>query len=187
MANNLRHTVHARRSLRGGAVLLLLAATALGIPARAGGEPGTSRVPLPQVTIYKGDECVAPVEDMRRNHFEYILHQRDETVHKGIRTKRFSLKNCIDCHADPKTNSVLGKDGFCESCHVYAGVRIDCFSCHSDAPQEDAAADTAQRAEGAARALSPSGAERRRWMKAISRRLGADTAPTRPLSGITAP
>ena len=90
----------------------------------------------PVVKTFKGDKCVEPTEEMRRNHMKKILHQRDETMHKGIRTQKYSLKNCVDCHADPKTNSVLGKDGFCESCHVYASVSIDCFTCHSSAPEK---------------------------------------------------
>jgi hypothetical protein len=90
----------------------------------------------PTVKTYKGDKCVEDTEFMRRNHMKVILHQRDETMHRGIRTQKYSLKNCVDCHADPKTNSVLGKDGFCESCHVYASVSIDCFTCHSSAPEK---------------------------------------------------
>ena len=69
---------------------------------------------------------------MRHQHFEFILHHRDQTVRKGIRTTDFSLKNCVNCHADPKTNSVLGPKGFCQECHTYAAVSIDCFSCHTD-------------------------------------------------------
>ena len=80
---------------------------------------------------------------MRRNHMKLILHQRDETMHRGIRTQKYSLKNCVDCHADPKTNSVLGKDGFCESCHVYASVSIDCFTCHTSAPEKNGQAPKA--------------------------------------------
>ena len=38
---------------------------------------------------------------MRERHWEFILHQRDETVHKGIRTTRHSLKNCLECHVQP--------------------------------------------------------------------------------------
>ena len=91
----------------------------------------------PTIKIFKGDKCVRPTEDMRRNHMKYILHQRDQTMHEGIRTARYSLKNCVDCHADPKTNSVLGKDGFCASCHQYAAVSIDCFSCHSPSPENN--------------------------------------------------
>ncbi len=104
-----------------------------------------TRVPVPVVQINKdrGEQCVEPTEEMRRNHMEKILHQRDETMHRGIRTTKHSLKNCIDCHADPKTNSVLGKDGFCESCHRYASVGIDCFSCHSAEREAQAAAPSA--------------------------------------------
>ncbi|MBE9515715.1 MAG: hypothetical protein IME93_01935 [Proteobacteria bacterium] len=80
----------------------------------------------------KGDKCVEPTDIMRRNHMDLIQHQRDDTLRRGIRTEKFSLKGCINCHADPKTNSVLGEDGFCESCHKYTAVSVDCFGCHND-------------------------------------------------------
>lgn len=94
----------------------------------------------PTAKVYKGkgENCVEPTETMRRDHMKMILHQRDETMHKGIRTQKHSLKNCIECHADPQTNSVLGKNGFCESCHQYAAVTIDCFSCHNPSPEKNA-------------------------------------------------
>jgi hypothetical protein len=98
------------------------------------------RVPMPVHTIAQGEKCVEPTPEMRRNHMEKILHQRDRTMHDGIRTKQYSLKNCVNCHADTKTNSVLGKDGFCESCHRYASVSIDCFSCHTSERETQAAA-----------------------------------------------
>lgn len=124
-----------RTSHKFGFALMLLAASTLatGSIASAHGDEqkNKSRVPVPQHSIAKGDKCVEPTDVMRKRHMEFILHQRDETMHKGIRTKQHSLKNCINCHADPKTGSVLGKDGFCESCHAYAAVSIDCFSCHS--------------------------------------------------------
>jgi len=70
---------------------------------------------------------------MRRNHMELIRHQRDLTVREGIRTTKHSLANCVDCHADPKTGRVTGsKDAFCEGCHTYAAVKLDCFECHAD-------------------------------------------------------
>ncbi|MDH4133564.1 MAG: hypothetical protein OEV31_02115 [Gammaproteobacteria bacterium] len=102
---------------------------------------GVRHVPRPIHHEPQGEKCVAPTSEMRRNHMEKILHQRDQTMHQGIRTAQYSLKNCVDCHADPKTGSVLGKEGFCESCHRYAAVQIDCFSCHS--AQRDAKAETA--------------------------------------------
>ncbi len=86
----------------------------------------------PVVKIHRGGQCVKDTEYMRRNHMKVILHQRDKTMHQGIRTTKHSLKNCVDCHADPATNSVLGQDGFCSSCHEYASVKSDCFTCHTD-------------------------------------------------------
>ncbi|WP_372523700.1 hypothetical protein [Sulfuricaulis sp.] len=118
--------------------MAVAAASLLSVTAVLASETGGAKSVIgPVVKIYKGDKCVEPTEEMRRNHMKKILHQRDETMHKGIRTQKYSLKNCVDCHADPKTNSVLGKDGFCESCHVYASVSIDCFSCHSAAPEKN--------------------------------------------------
>lgn len=97
----------------------------------------STRVPVPLFKITKGDKCVEPTDIMREQHMEFILHQRDETVHRGVRTSKHSLKNCISCHADPVTKSVLGKEGFCEACHAYAAVSMDCFSCHTDKATEN--------------------------------------------------
>jgi hypothetical protein len=91
----------------------------------------SGRVAMPAFSIEKGDACVAPTEEMRRNHMTMLLHQRDGTVRQGLREPRFSLKGCVDCHASRKTGSVLGKEGFCSSCHLYASVSIDCFECHT--------------------------------------------------------
>jgi hypothetical protein len=64
---------------------------------------------------------------------ELLRHQRDRTVHAGVRTKEHSLANCVGCHASRETGRVTGSaDAFCESCHAYVGVRLDCFECHSD-------------------------------------------------------
>ena len=119
-------------SLRPWLALIALA----GVTSAVAGE-SKNRVPVPNVVIHKGEQCVEPTEDMRRNHMEYILHQRDDTVHQGIRTSRHSLKNCVNCHADPQTGSVLGKDGFCEACHTYAAVKMDCFGCHTHKAEKE--------------------------------------------------
>jgi len=80
-------------------------------------------------------ECVRPEDEMKKNHMKYILHQRDETMHKGVRTKQFSLKECINCHIPKDSQVRFGDDKhFCSSCHNYAGVSIDCFQCHMDRP-----------------------------------------------------
>ena len=97
-------------------------------------------VALPTIKIEKGEACVLPTARMRRDHMKILLHQRDLTMHQGVRESRFSLKNCIDCHAGRETGSVLGKDGFCSSCHAYVAVSIDCFECHSPQRRAQAAA-----------------------------------------------
>jgi hypothetical protein len=83
-------------------------------------------------------ECVAPEAEMRRNHMNYILHQRDATMHEGVRTRQFALEECINCHAveDESGEFVRVEDPrhFCASCHTYAAVKIDCFQCHADVP-----------------------------------------------------
>jgi len=95
-------------------------------------------VAMPVIKIEKGDACVAPTAEMRRDHMKFLLHQRDRTMHAGLREPRFSLKNCVNCHASRETGSVLGKDGFCASCHAYAAVSIDCFECHTPQRQREA-------------------------------------------------
>ena len=94
----------------------------------------------PRFKIERGEACVAPVAEMRRDHMKMLLHQRDRTMREGLREPRFSLKGCVDCHASRETGSVLGKDGFCSSCHAYAAVKLDCFECHSPRRQKRAAA-----------------------------------------------
>ena len=56
-------------------------------------------VPLPVITPAKGTQCVEPVEIIRREHMDMLDHQRDDTVHGGIRGKKHSLVGCIECHA----------------------------------------------------------------------------------------
>ena len=94
---------------------------------------------LPSVPKGKGDKCVEPTADMRKNHMEYILHQRDNTLRRGIRTSKHSLKECIECHNAPakdgKVARIGEKDHFCSSCHTYAAVNVDCFECHADKPE----------------------------------------------------
>ena len=104
------------------------------------GRRPAERVALPVIKIEKGEACVAPTGEMRRDHMKMLFHQRDRTLRQGLREPRFSLKGCVDCHASRETGSVLGKDGFCSSCHAYAAVSIDCFECHTPAQQKQAAA-----------------------------------------------
>ena len=57
---------------------------------------------LPAIPAAAGDQCVEPTEVMRRRHMDFILHQRDETVHKGVRTEKHRFVNCVNCHVQPQ-------------------------------------------------------------------------------------
>lgn len=87
---------------------------------------------LPKLDTGKGGQCVEDTEWMRKNHMHLLKHQRDETVRKGIRDEKNSLKNCIECHASTSDNSVIARpDSFCVGCHKFEAVKLDCFECHS--------------------------------------------------------
>lgn len=92
------------------------------------------RVPKPVIEIAKPGKCVEDSATMRREHPDMLRHQRELTMHEGIRTKKYSLNECVACHASAKTGNVLGEKGFCQSCHDYASVKIDCFRCHAAKP-----------------------------------------------------
>lgn len=98
-----------------------------------------SRTPKPVINIANPGSCIAPVEEMRRNHMSMLVHQRDRTLRQGIRGEKASLNGCIECHASKTSGSVLGKDGFCESCHNYAAVKLDCWDCHQPRIKERSA------------------------------------------------
>ena len=99
-------------------------------------------VPKPDIPRGQGEECVADTDFMRRNHMIVLQHQRDETVLKGVRSKQYSLRECVACHAvagaDAMPVTVKNPKHFCRSCHDYAAVKIDCFQCHASRPDPDA-------------------------------------------------
>ena len=106
---------------------------------------------VPKLDAARGGQCVEDSKFMRSNHMNLIKHQRDETMRKGIRGGKYSLAECVNCHASKSNNSVLGSNQhFCQGCHVYAAVKIDCFECHSSKPsskQKLAANQTAEKAK----------------------------------------
>ena len=89
-------------------------------------------VPKPVIAIARpGSKCLAPPEVMRRSHMTMLLHQREKTLRLGERGAKVSLEGCIECHASKSNDSVLGTNqNFCQSCHSYVAVKIDCFECH---------------------------------------------------------
>jgi hypothetical protein len=126
----------------------LLLSTSLMAAAEGSAASGAAgRTPKPVVEAARGGQCVEDAAFMRRNHMQLLKHQRVDTLRGGIRTGKYSLKECISCHASQTTNSVNASgDNFCQSCHNYAAVSIDCFGCHANKP-----------AQGVASSASPHG------------------------------
>ena len=152
-----------------GALALALVALAAAGPVMAAGEKRTLG-PMPPKG--QGEKCVADTDFMRRSHMTVLNHQRDDTVHDGIRTRQFSLKGCIDCHqvkgGDGRAVTVDDPKHFCRTCHDYAAVTVDCFQCHASRPGEPeiktgSADDVGSESEAAALAhyLSRSGSHGR--------------------------
>jgi len=78
------------------------------------------------------------VAHMRKNHMDELMHKRDETVYNGIRTKKYSLNACINCHVPEQHNGEVlrhtNPEHFCSTCHGYVAAKLDCFQCHVDHP-----------------------------------------------------
>jgi hypothetical protein len=113
-----------------------LAVVLLVVGLLAGLGPAAAAPPLPAVpAATAGTQCVEDPATMRRQHMDFLRHQRDQTVHGGIRGARHSLKDCVACHATTPTGSVsAGPGDFCVACHTYTAVKIDCFECHTGQP-----------------------------------------------------
>ena len=116
-------------------VFVSLAAAGAGVQAVADATPNAL---LPAIPEGLGERCVEDTDFMRRNHMELLEHQRDETMLKGVRTKQYSLKECLNCHVvygpDAQAVTVASPAHFCRACHDYAAVSIDCFDCHASRP-----------------------------------------------------
>ncbi len=132
--------------LRSLSSLLLLAGLALAglVPVSYAGPP-LPEIPEANARFSDTQGCVEPTEVMRKNHMEFILHKRDLTMREGVRSKQHSLQQCIECHVPPQESGQVVRHSdeqhFCNSCHSYAAVSIDCFSCHRDTPMpKDASA-----------------------------------------------
>lgn len=95
------------------------------------------------------DSCVAPTAVMRRNHMDYLKHDRDRTVRKGVRDTQYSLAECVECHAEKDDagayKPVNAEGQFCASCHSYVAVSLSCFQCHRKTPEVTGGSATAMR------------------------------------------
>ncbi len=104
--------------------------------------PCNAAVPVPQVPkAIQGEQCVEETAFMRRNHMDLLKHQRDDTLRRGIRDAKYSLNGCLTCHAvldsQGQPVSIRNPRHFCNSCHGYAAVSIDCFGCHESTPGDE--------------------------------------------------
>jgi hypothetical protein len=76
---------------------------------------------------------------MRKNHMDALIHKRDQTMYEGIRTKKNSIKACINCHVpaeyEGKPLRHTNSKHFCSTCHGFVAAQLDCFECHTDQPQ----------------------------------------------------
>jgi len=134
VADEMGAPTHVANKSNGRVCLLAAADTRLPMP--------STRVPLPVITKGKGPQCVEPTDVMRRDHMKFLVHQRNATVRQGIRTKKYSLTGCIACHvqrdAQGQAIPINAPGQFCEACHRYTAVRMDCFACHATTPDQQA-------------------------------------------------
>ena len=121
---------------RSFAFLAMLAAMYLVPGSISVADSGAAMPELPKATM--GQTCVEPVEYMRREHMNLLFHQRDRTVHDGERETRYSLTGCLDCHTQKDDQGAyipINDPGqFCEACHSFSSVKMDCFQCHATRP-----------------------------------------------------
>ncbi|MGM0554010.1 MAG: hypothetical protein ACQETK_09490 [Pseudomonadota bacterium] len=90
----------------------------------------------PPMMEARGDQCVEPVDVIRKDHGTLLMHERDDAVTRGARDPDHSLVGCIDCHVATEARHTEPETHFCASCHTFNAVRVDCFQCHRDRPSE---------------------------------------------------
>lgn len=78
--------------------------------------------PKPELTLHTKGDCVRDTEWMRRNHMNLLKHTRDDVVREGVRVPSEGLKGCRTCHPY--------REEFCDQCHHYVGVHVQCWNCH---------------------------------------------------------
>lgn len=77
--------------------------------------------------------CLLPVEIIRREHGS-LLKQAHYAATVQQTTPHYYLVQCIACHVTPNSQgespAPTSATHFCQSCHVFVGTTIECFSCH---------------------------------------------------------
>jgi len=65
---------------------------------------------------------------------------REQIVRHASGNPADRLTRCVACHVQKNAAGqaipINGHGQFCSSCHVYAGVHVDCFACHAAVPEQ---------------------------------------------------
>ncbi|MEE8398341.1 MAG: sulfate reduction electron transfer complex DsrMKJOP subunit DsrJ [Desulfobacterales bacterium] len=98
--------------------------------------------PVPEIKLSEkakaAGACVRPVAYMKTQHMTLLDAWRDSVVRDGKRAyvngsgKEFRMSltdTCLGCHSE--------RAAFCDRCHNYVSVKLDCWNCHID-PKENA-------------------------------------------------
>ncbi len=86
----------------------------------------------PKIRELAEKKCIEPTAFMRSSHMKLIDTWRTAVVRDGERIyvasdgKKIPMslsQNCLGCHSN--------KEQFCDTCHNYASVKPNCWSCHN--------------------------------------------------------
>jgi cytochrome c len=87
----------------------------------------------PEIQELDVKKCIEDTEYMRANHMHLLSDWRIAVVREGQRIyvatdeQEYEMcmqETCLHCHSN--------KEEFCDVCHNYAGVELNCWECHSD-------------------------------------------------------
>ena len=90
------------------------------------------KIDTPEIARLAEKKCLEPTAYMRASHMELIDSWREAVVRDGQKyyvsssgeNVSMSLTgSCLGCHSN--------KEQFCDTCHNYAGVKPNCWSCHN--------------------------------------------------------
>jgi hypothetical protein len=90
------------------------------------------KIDTPEIARLAEKKCLEPTAYMRASHMGLIDSWREAVVREGQRyyvtssgkNVTMSLsQSCLGCHSN--------KEQFCDTCHNYAGVKPNCWSCHN--------------------------------------------------------
>ena len=113
---------------------LLLAVATVGFATRGAADDWTPRPVIPKA---QGERCVEPTEVMRKWHNEIVRPADGSSAPRTL--PHHDIAGCVSCHAERDKNGayvpVNAEGQFCESCHRFSAVSINCFSCHAATPQ----------------------------------------------------